>query len=159
MASVASVSIRVIEIPVPSRFILFEPSSRSSTLLCSRLTSAAPSPPLSERIAQKYSSAGWQTSPGIANRPSRLCPPHLQHTLPYRYWTLNTLAFSSGYTASYVVSVRRASVLPTASSGSHLAMGTLAVQLTIPPVGFVGDLHPQICAPCRAHQTCRPFGA
>jgi hypothetical protein len=31
-------------------------------------------------------------------------------------------------------------------------MDTLAVQLTIPPVGFVGDFHSQVSAPCRAHQ-------
>jgi hypothetical protein len=28
---------------------------------------------------------------------------------------------------------------------------TLAVQLTIPPAGVVGDFHPQVIAPCRAH--------
>ena len=31
-------------------------------------------------------------------------------------------------------------------------MDTLAVRLTIPPVGFVGDFHSQVSAPCRAHQ-------
>jgi hypothetical protein len=36
------------------------------------------------------------------------------------------LAFSSNFAASYAVSVRQASVLPTASSGFHLAMDTLA---------------------------------
>jgi hypothetical protein len=41
--------------------------------------------------------------------------------------------------------------LPAASSGFHLAMDTLAVQLTIPPAGFVRDFHPQVIAPCRAH--------
>jgi hypothetical protein len=30
-------------------------------------------------------------------------------------------------------------------------MDTLAVRLTIPPVGFVGDFHSQVRAPCRAH--------
>ena len=32
-------------------------------------------------------------------------------------------------------------------------MDTLAVRLTIPPVGFVGDFHSQVRAPCRAHLT------
>ncbi|HVQ38352.1 MAG TPA: hypothetical protein VMS31_12510, partial [Pyrinomonadaceae bacterium] len=45
-----------------------------------------------------------------------------------------------------------ASVLPAASFRFHLAMVTLAVRLTIPPVGFVGDFHSQVSAPCRAHQ-------
>jgi hypothetical protein len=30
-------------------------------------------------------------------------------------------------------------------------MDTLAVRLTIPPVGLVGDFHSQVRAPCRAH--------
>src|ERR1019366_8166860 len=38
--------------------------------------------------------------------------------------------------------VRQASALPTASSRFHLAMDTLAVQLTLPLAGCVGDLHP-----------------
>jgi hypothetical protein len=31
-------------------------------------------------------------------------------------------------------------------------MGTLAVRLTLPPVGRVEDFHLQVGAPCRAHQ-------
>jgi len=62
------------------------------------------------------------------------------------------LAFSSSFAASYAVSVRRASVLPAASSGFHLAMDTLAVRLTIPPAGFVEDFHLRVSAPCRAHK-------
>jgi hypothetical protein len=42
--------------------------------------------------------------------------------------------------------------LPTASSRFHLTMDTLAVQLTLPLAGCVGDLHPQVSAPCRAHR-------
>src|SRR6202140_214158 len=55
--------------------------------------------------------------------------------------------------ASYAISVRQASVLPAASFRFHLTMDTLAVQLTIPPVGFVGDFHSLLRAPCRAHNT------
>ena len=62
------------------------------------------------------------------------------------------MAFSSSMDASYVISVRQASVLPAASFRSYLAVGTLAVRLTVPPDGPVGDLHPQVIAPCRAHQ-------
>ena len=92
-----------------------------------------------------------QTSPGNAHPPSRLCPPHIRPCLPYRYWTLKIYAFSSGMTASYAISVRRASALPAASFRFHLAMDTLAVRLTVPPVGSVEDLHLQVNAPCRAH--------
>jgi hypothetical protein len=48
--------------------------------------------------------------------------------------------------------------LPAASSGFHLAMDTLAVQLTIPPAGFVRDFHPQVIAPCRAHNEKSAYG-
>ena len=39
-----------------------------------------------------------------------------------------------------------------ASFRSHLAVDTLAVRLTVPPVGPVEDLHLQVRAPCRAHK-------
>jgi hypothetical protein len=42
--------------------------------------------------------------------------------------------------------------LLTASFRFHLTVNTLAVRLTIPPTGFVRDFHPQVDAPCRAHQ-------
>src|SRR5690242_13107539 len=95
--------------------------------------------------------AKLQTSPGNALPPSRLCPPHLRPSFPYRYRTLKILASSSSLHASYAISVRRASALPAASFRFHLAMDTLAVRLTIPPVGLVGDFHSQVRAPCRAH--------
>ncbi len=96
--------------------------------------------------------ANRQTSPGITHPPSRLCPPHIRQDFPCRYRTLKIFAFSSSLAASYAISVRRASVLPAASSGFHLAMDTLAVRLTIPPAGVVRDFHPQVNAPCRAHK-------
>ena len=52
----------------------------------------------------------------------------------------------------YPLPVRQASVLPTASSGFHLAMDTLAVRLTLPLAGCVEDFHLQVSARCRAHQ-------
>ena len=52
----------------------------------------------------------------------------------------------------YPLPVRRASALPTASSGFRLAVDTLAVQLTLPLAGCVEDSHLQVSAPCRAHQ-------
>src|SRR5437868_14435374 len=103
--------------------------------------------------------AKLQISPGNAHPPSRLCPPHIRPSFPYRYWTLKILAFSSSLHASYAISVRRASVLPAASFRFHLAMDTLAVQLTIPPVGFVGDFHSLVNAPCRAHKKERGPGS
>lgn len=96
--------------------------------------------------------ASWEISPGIAHSPSRLCPPHIRQNFPCRYRTLKIFAFSSSLDASYAISVRRASVLPAASSGFHLAVDTLAVRLTIPPAGFVRDFHPLVSAPCRAHK-------
>src|SRR6266480_389149 len=95
--------------------------------------------------------AKLQTSPGNAHSPSRLCPPHIRTSSPYRYWTLKIIASSSSLHASYAISVRRASALPAASFRFHLTMDTLAVRLTIPPVGFVGDFHSLVSAPCRAH--------
>jgi hypothetical protein len=52
----------------------------------------------------------------------------------------------------YAVSVRQTSVLPAASFGFHLAMDTLAVQLTVPLAGPVLDFNQHVNAPCRAHQ-------
>src|SRR5258708_18689817 len=95
--------------------------------------------------------AKLQTSPGNAHSPSRLCPPHIRTSFPYRYWTLEICASSSSLHASYAISVRRASALPAASFRFHLAMDTLAVQLTIPPVGSIGDFHSLVRAACRAH--------
>jgi hypothetical protein len=55
----------------------------------------------------------------------------------------------------YPLAVRQSSALPAASSGSRLAMGTLAVRLTLPLAGCVEDLHLLVSAPCRAHQMKR----
>ena len=117
-------------------------------LLCPRLTSATSSRRLSATVALK---AKLQISPGNAHPPSRLCPPHIRPSFPYRYRTLNLFASSSSLHASYAISVRRASALPAASFRFHLTVDTLAVRLTIPPVGFVGDFHSQVSAPCQAH--------
>src|SRR5437870_13804563 len=127
---------------------MFGPSSRSNgtTMPSADFCNLFP-PPLSD-------GSSWQSC-----RPPRVMrshlpsfvPPHLRTSFPYRYRTLKRLAFSSSLHASYAISVRRASALPAASFRFHLAMDTLAVRLTIPPVGFVGDFHSQVSAPCRAH--------
>jgi hypothetical protein len=122
--------------------LVAKPTMPSADFCCSFL------PPLDGSSTQ----AEQQTSPGIARSLSRLCPPHLRVDSPYRYWTLKILAFSSSQHASYAVSVGRASVLLTASFRFHLAMDTLAVRLTIPPVRLVRDFHPLVNAPCRAHK-------
>src|SRR5258707_5050806 len=96
--------------------------------------------------------AKLQTSRGNAHSPSRLCPPHIRTSFPYRYWTLKIIASSSSLHASYAISVRRASALPAASFRLHLAMDTLAVRLMVPPVGSMGDFHSLVSAPCRAHK-------
>jgi hypothetical protein len=36
--------------------------------------------------------------------------------------------------------------------GDLIAMDTLAVQLTLPLAGCVGNFHPRVSAPCRAHK-------
>src|SRR5499425_3482885 len=56
----------------------------------------------------------------------------------------------------YPLPVRQTSVLPAASSRFHLAMDTVAVQLTLPLAGCVEDFHLQVTAPCRAHKTKSP---
>src|SRR6266404_4901878 len=96
--------------------------------------------------------AKLQISPGNAHPPSRLCPPHIRTSFPYRYRTLKILASSSSLHASYAISVRQTSALPAASFRFHLAMDTLAVRLMVPPVGSIGDFHSLVRAPCRAHQ-------
>ena len=118
------------------------------------------------QVCTSRAQADRQISPGNAHSPSRLCPSHIQPPVPYRYRTLEIYASSSQLTASYALPVRQASGLPAASFRSHLTVDTLAVRLTVPPVGSVGDLHPQVSAPCRAHIKktgirlieCRPDG-
>jgi nicotinamidase-related amidase len=96
--------------------------------------------------------ANCQISPGIARSPSRLYLSDIRHSVPCKYWALRRLARSPRCAASYPLPVRQASALPTASSRFRLATDTLAVQLTLPLAGCVGDFHPQVSAPCRAHQ-------
>ena len=47
----------------------------------------------------------------------------------------------------YALPVRRASALPAASFGFHLTMDTLAVRLTLPPVGRVKDFEKIFSSP------------
>ena len=54
--------------------------------------------------------------------------------------------------AIYVLAVRQASALPAASFRFHLAVDTLAVQLTVLLIKPVEDFHLQVFAPCRAHE-------
>jgi hypothetical protein len=60
-------------------------------------------------------------------------------------------AISPHQAASYAVSVRQASALLSASFRFHLAMDTLAVQLTLLLTECVEDFHLRVGAPCRAH--------
>src|ERR1700720_2263978 len=126
---------------------MFGPSLRSPELLCPLLTSASPSRHLSVTVVRDK----LTDLPGYCALTFTLMPAAYTCSLPYRYRTLKICAFSSSLHASYAVSVRQASVLPAASFRFHLAMDTLAVRLTIPPVGLVGDFHSQVSAPCRAH--------
>jgi hypothetical protein len=90
-----------------------------------------------------------EISPGNAHPPSRLCPPHLRPCVPCKYWALKKFARMA---ASYVIPVRQACALPAASFRFHLAMDTLAVRLTVPLTGSVGNFHSKVDAPCRAHK-------
>lgn len=71
------------------------------------------------------------------------------HDLPDRYVTLTILTVSSAMNASYAISIRQASALPASSCPHNLTVK----QLMFPPPGCVRDFHPQVNAPCRAHQT------
>jgi len=62
------------------------------------------------------------------------------------------IASLSGMRASYAVSVRQTSVLPSASFRFRVAPDTLAAQLMVPLTGPIVDLHHRVKAPCRAHQ-------
>jgi hypothetical protein len=115
------------------------------------MPSADFSPLISPSLDGGSTQARDETSPGNAHLPSHVSPPYLHDSLPYRYRTLKIMAFSSGCHASYTIPVRQGRALPAASFRFHLAMDTLAVRLTIPPIGLVEDFHLQVGAPCRAH--------
>ena len=92
-----------------------------------------------------------QISPGMTHLPSRLCLSDLRRSVPYKFWALMISDISPRYAASYPLSVRQASALPSASFRFTVARDTLAVRLTLPLVGRVEDFHLQVSAPCRAH--------
>ena len=101
--------------------------------------------------------ANRQISPGIAHPPSRLCLSDLRHGVPCKYWALQYIGLLTPPCRLYPLPVRQASALPAASFRFHLAMDTLAVQLTLPLAGCVEDFHLQVSAPCRAHQSKGPL--
>ncbi len=74
------------------------------------------------------------------------------HELRCKNWTLSLFALLSLAFASYVVSVRRTSALPSASFRFHLTVDTLAVRLAVPLAGPALDFHQLVIAPCRAHK-------
>jgi hypothetical protein len=69
-----------------------------------------------------------EISPGNALTPSHLYLPHLHPCLPGKYRTSEIYASLSSMTASYVVSVRQASALPSASFRFYLTIDTLTVR-------------------------------
>ena len=81
-----------------------------------------------------------QISPGNALSLSHLCLPHIRPCFPCRYWALHLFAFLPNMSASYVVAVRQANALLSASLRFDLTIDTLAVRLTVPSVGPVRDL-------------------
>ena len=116
---------------------MFRPSAWSllPTMPSADFSTSFPSP-----RGDSSTQADVETSPGNAHSPSRLCLPHIRPCFPCKYWALKIYAFSPSMPASYVISVRQASALPAASFRFHLAVDTLAVRLTVPLTGPVGDL-------------------
>ncbi len=113
------------------------------------------------------------TAKGSPVRIRRL-PPHLRPQIPYKYRALKIIAFLPTVSASYAISIRWASVLPSTSFRFHLTMDTLAVRLIVPLPGSIVDFHHQVIrppprvskqrlsrhyAPCLAHnkKTASPF--
>ena len=96
-----------------------------------------------------------QISPGNALSLSHLCLPHIRPCFPCRYRALNLIAFLPSISASYVISVRQASALLSASFRFDLTVDTLAKSLIVPTTGPIGDFHPLVSAPCRAHNAKR----
>jgi hypothetical protein len=86
--------------------------------------------------------AGWQISQGKACNLHPIYPPHLLLHLPGDYWALDLLASLPRCSCLYAVAVRRAGTLPTASFRFHLAVDTLAVQLTVPITRVCRGLSP-----------------
>ena len=76
-----------------------------------------------------------QISPGMAHPPSRLCLSDLRRSVPYKFRALVIIDTSPRYAASYLLPVRQASALPSASSRFAVARDTLAVRLTLPLAG------------------------
>jgi hypothetical protein len=97
--------------------------------------------------------ANHQISPGITHSLSRLCLSDIRHGVSVQVLGFADICPLTLPCRLYPLPVRQASALPTASSRFHLAMDTLAVQLTLPLAGCVEDLHLLVSAPCRAHKT------
>ena len=110
------------------------------------LPSADSSKPFLSPLDDSSSLAGLEASPGNAHLHSRLCLPHIRPCFPCRYRALKIYAFSPSVAALYTFPVRQASALPAASFRFHLAMDTLAVQLTLPTTKRVVDFHHQVVA-------------
>ena len=148
--------------PLLQALLLPQPSSRSSVLLSVSsfgpsslvrllwllLTSDSASEDLPISVAQ------WH-----AVRSPRVLRTHL-HAYACRIYAASSRA-STGLRRSlpsrpdaspHPLPVRQASALLTASSRSHLTMGTVAARLTLPLAGCVEDFHLQVGAPCRAHK-------
>jgi len=134
---------------------MFRPSawSRSPTMPSADFSTSFPSP-----RGDSSTQADVETSPGNAHSPSRLCLPHIRPCFPCKYWALKIYAFSPSMPASYVISVRQASALPAASFRFYLAVDTLAVRLTVPLTGSVGDLTSAALSRCLTPKWVHPAG-
>jgi hypothetical protein len=79
--------------------------------------------------------ANHQISPGITNSPSRLSLSDLRRNALVQVLGFASIGVLAPLRRLYPLAVRQSSALPTASSGFHLTVDTLAVQLTLPLPG------------------------
>ena len=103
----------------------------------------------------------WQESrpPRVRHVTFTLIPAASTTAAPCKYRALKILDSSPAAVASYAISVRQASALPSASFRFHLAMDTLAVRLMVPLTGPIGELHPQVIRPAPPAPEQRRQGA
>jgi hypothetical protein len=130
---------------------MFGPSPKQR-LLWPRLTSDDPSPRLSTPVALGSS----PDLPGYCALTFTLMPVGSTSPRSVQEPGFASIGPLTPLCRLYPLPVRQASALPPASSRFRLATDTLAVQLTLPLAGRVRDFHPQVSAPCRAHQRKGP---
>ena len=138
-----------------SRMTRLSPSSPRGWLQWCPLTSADPFQHLTMLIAQGESA----DLPRYCALTFTLMPVGSTSWCSVQVSGLTSISLLISPRRLYPLPVRQASALLTASFRSHLAMSTVAAQLTLPLAGWVEDFHLRVGAPCRAHKKKpRPYG-